>query len=46
MTDWEDVADWLQEQKQDLEDPEAVYEIERMEDHYHHAKRVEYGRDK
>ena len=36
------VEELLEELDETLEDPEAQYELERMEDHYHNALQAEY----
>ena len=42
MVNFNDIEDILSGLKEDLDDPEAQYELERMEDHYHNALRAEY----
>lgn len=36
------VSDLLKELQEEVEDPEAQYELERAEDHYHNALQAEY----
>lgn len=36
------VEDLLEELQEELDDPEAQYELERMEEHYHNALQSEY----
>jgi len=40
--DFSVVEELLEELNEELEDPEAKYELERMEDHYHNALQAEY----
>lgn len=39
---WDIVEEMLEELQDQVEDPEAQYELERMEDHYHNALQAEY----
>ena len=40
--DFEIVEQLLEELDEQLEDPEAQYELEQMEEHYHNALQAEY----
>jgi hypothetical protein len=40
--DFDVVNELLEELQEQVEDPEAQYELERMEDHYHNALQAEY----
>ena len=40
--DFELVESLLEELDEQFDDPEAQYELERMEDHYHNALQAEY----
>lgn len=46
MVDFTIIEEILEELDGEFEDPEAQYEFERMEEHYHNALRAEYLRDK
>lgn len=42
MVDFDVIEELLEELDEQLEDPEARYEMELMENHYHNALQAEY----